>query len=287
MNSRRPPMPLALRSFALRSAPPFFAAALALLLAPAAALADEPPGCPPGEWFCDDAGEPDAPDEGYPDDSDMQPPEGAPDDEDGGAPPPSGAQGSMDVRRRAPTPIDESAWSEGSGGHLSPWGLALRVQGVMLEGGGRRGGASLGGVGVSGRYSLNPVVTFDLGLDSIVGNDYNGYDRSELSLSFSSLFFLNYHPVVRTYVLVGLNVSRASVEVGDDDQTWGYFGGQTGLGLEFSLDPHIALNIDAVGFLRGRTDSRAAREPEFTDSMGRVTNTSGGGLLRGGVTLRF
>jgi outer membrane protein with beta-barrel domain len=287
MKSRRLPMPIALRPVALRSTP-VVAAALALFVAPAAALADEPPGCPPGEWFCDDAGEPDAPDDGYPDDSDTLPPEGAPgDDDEGVAPPPNGAQGSMDVRRPAPAPIDESAWSEGSGSHLSPWGLALRVQGVMLESGGRGGGASLGGVGVSGRYTLSPVVTFDLGLDSIVGNDYNGNDRSELSLSFSSLFFLNHHPVARTYVLVGLNASSASVDVGGDDQTWGYFGGQTGLGLEFTLDPHIALSFDAIAFLRGRTDSRAAREPEFTDSLGRVTNTSGGGLLRGGVTLHF
>jgi outer membrane protein with beta-barrel domain len=293
MKSRRSPMPIALRPITVRAAPPSLVAALALLLAPTRAFADDPPGCPPGEWFCDDAGEPDAPDDGdpddgYSDDGDADaPPEDAPDDEDEGAPPPGGGWGSMDVRRAAPAPIDESAWSEGSGARLSPWALALRVQGVMLESGSRGGDASLGGAGVSGRYSINPVVALDLGLDSIVGNDYNGYDRSELSLSLSSLFYLNQHPLVRTYVLVGLNVSRASVELGGDDQTWGYFGGQTGLGLEFSLDPHIALNIDAIGFLRGRTDSRAAREPEFTDSNGRVTNTSGGGLLRGGVILHF
>jgi hypothetical protein len=134
---------------------------------------------------------------------------------------------------------------------------------------------------------VNPVVTLDLGLDSILGTDYNGYDRSELSLSFSSLFYLNYHPVLRTYVLVGLNTSRARVDIGGDDQSWGYFGGQTGLGLDIALDSRIALNVDVLAFVRGRTDSRAAREPEFTDGQGRVTNTSGGGLLRAGITLHF
>jgi hypothetical protein len=256
-------------------------AALVIMAGPARAE-DDPPGCPPGEWFCDDADgersaepESDAPRGG--DDIDN------PDAADGLEP---GRDGSIDVRRRAPAPLTGNRWSEGSGGRLSsPWSLALRVQGVLLDG--KRRDAGLGGVGVSGRYSLGPVVTFDLGVDSILGTDYDGNDRSELSLSLSSLFFLNYHPVVRAYVLVGLNTSRARVDVVGDVQTWGYFGGHTGLGLDVTLDPRIALNVDLVGFMRGRTDSRAAREPEFTDSLGRVTNTSGGGLFRGGVTLRF
>jgi hypothetical protein len=262
-------------------------AAAALLLArPASARADDPPGCPPGEWVCDDAsGEPaPAPEGAPPEDVDAVPPEDgsvwlAPDDD----------EREIDVRRPPPATVSDSGWSEGSGGRVaSPWGLSMRVQGVMLDGGRRRGDdANLGGVGVSGRYALNQVVTLDLGVDSILGTDYNGYDRSELSLSFSSLFFLNYHPVVRTYLLIGLNASRAQVEVDGDDQTWGYLGGHTGLGLDIALDPRVALNVDVLAFVRGRTDSRAARQPEFTDGLGRVTNTSGGGLLRGGVTLHF
>jgi outer membrane protein with beta-barrel domain len=260
-------------------------AVLALLSFAAPVRADEPPGCPPGEWFCDDGSEPGPPDDGDANAATAPGPERAPEGNEWIAPPPSSAQGSTEAQSPPPAPIDESAWSEGSAGHLSPWSLALRAQGVVLESGGRGGG--LGGVGASGRYILNPTVTFDLGVDTIVGSDYNGYDHSELSLSLSTLLYLNSHPIVRTYVLVGLNVSRASVEVQGEDQTWGYFGGQAGLGLEFALDPHIAVNFDVLGFVRGRTDSRAASEPEFTDEHGRVTNTSGGSLLRGGVTLRF
>jgi hypothetical protein len=263
---------------------PSFVAALLLLpfASTANAQEDAVPGCPPGEWFCDDTPPEPAPqsprgDDTYPEGSALPEPEQIP----GDAAPDDG-----DIEVFGPAPVD-STWSQGSGGKaVSPWGLALRAQGVILEG--KRGSdASLGGIGISGRYTLTPVVTFDLGLDSILGTDYSGYDRSELMLSFSSLFYLNSHPVVRTYVLVGLNASRAYLDFPGDEQTWGYFGGQAGLGLEFSLDRLIALNVDFVGFIRGRTDERAAREPEFTDAQGRVTNTSGGGLLRAGMVLRF
>ena len=189
-----------------------------------------------------------------------------------------------DVRRQAPTTTTDSGWSEGSGGRsASPWALAMRLSGVLLEGNGRRPDARLGGIGVSGRFAVNPVVTLDLGLDSILGTDYNGYDRSELSLSFSSLFYLNYHPVLRTYVLVGLNTSRARVDIDGDDQSWGYFGGQTGFGLDISLDSRIALKSSTSSLSCGGGPTRAPREsPEFTDAQGRVTNTSGGGLLPSG-----
>jgi hypothetical protein len=244
--------------------------------APARADEPEPPGCPPGEWFCDDAAAEQAPPEAFPAEPDV-PAEAAPE----GASP-----GEVETRAE-PAPPPELPWSEGSGPHgISPWGLALRVEGVLLESG-NRGDVRLGGVGISGRYTLNPVVTLDLGLDAIVGTDYSGYDRSELSLSMSSLFFLNQHPVVRTYVLAGLNTSTARVEVVGEGQTWWYLGLQGGLGLELTLGSRLALNVDILAFMRGRTDSRAAREPEFIDASGRVTNTSGGGLLRGGVSLRF
>jgi len=40
-----------------------------------------------------------------------------------------------------------------------------------------------------------------------------------------------------------------------------------------------------VGFIRGRTDDAARYDPEFVDpDTGRTTNTSGGGLFRGGIT---
>lgn len=265
-----------------------FAPAL-VVLAPGLALSQEPPpGCPPGEWFCEEVspeGEP-APVPGGP--PQEEPPEEAPDRLLPPPPPPD----RFDVRRRPPRggaadSLEEVAWSEGSGDATSAWGLALRVEGIVLES--RRGAdsASLGGVGASLRYQLNQTVTLDLGVDSIVGSDYDGRDRAELGLSLSTLLYLNQHQVVRTYVLLGLNGSAARVEVAGEDQRWGYFGAHAGLGLDFALHESVSLTFDFLGFMRGRTDSRAEREPEFADALGRVTNTSGGGLLRAGVALRF
>jgi hypothetical protein len=256
-----------------------FGAPLSLLTVPALALAEEPPGCPPDEWFCDDP-EPLAP-EAAPE-PDAVPPEGeAPED----AELPEQLEGEQSSTGELDTPAPPAEDRRWSASARSPWGFALRGEGVLLDDGGRN--ARLWGVGASVRYSLNPVITLDLGLDSIVGDDYNGYDHSEVALSLSSVLYLNPSDVVRTFVLVGLSLSSARVDLGAEDQSWGYFGGHAGLGLEFPLEARIALAVEAVGFMRGRTDSRAAREPEFTDGSGRVTNTSGGGLVRAGVVLRF
>lgn len=260
-----------------------FGVPLSLLGAPALALGGEPPGCPPGEWFCDDS-EPAVPEPGAADpdagDTDVLPPSG---DEDGEGPEPhEPAEASSAVEVDVPPAADDRRWSESV---RSPWGFALRVEGLLLENGGDD--ARLWGVGASARYTLNQVITLDLGLDTIAGTDYNGYDRSELVLSMSSLLYLNQSDIIRTFVLGGLSLSTARVDLGFEDQSWGYFGGHVGLGLEFALDARIAFTIEALGFMRGRIDSRAAREPEFTDGSGRVTNTSGGGLVRAGVVLRF
>lgn len=263
-----------------------FGVPVSLLAAPAAALGAEPPGCPPDEWFCDDA-EPAAPGPAAPGPDappyDVPAPgEDLPADDEAPEPlegPEASPPAQLDVASAA---SHDRRWSERA---RSPWGFALRTEGILLDNGGED--SRLWGVGASARYTLSPAVTLDLGLDTIVGTDYNGYDRSELALSLSALLYLNQSEVVRTFLLGGLSLSSARVDLGFDEQSWGYFGGHAGLGLELELDSRIALTIEALGFMRGRTDSRAAREPEFTDSSGRVTNTSGGGLVRLGVVLRF
>jgi hypothetical protein len=259
-----------------------FGAPLVVLGVPASALADEPPGCPPGEWFCDEVEptppepegvEPDAPEpDGVGPATEPEPA----DERDVGA-----ASAAAAVDQPSEPPAEDRGWSDSE---RSPWGVALRAQGVLLESG---SDASLWGVGASARYALNRVVTLDVGLDTIAGTDYNGYDRSELALSASSLLFLNQGDVVRTFLQVGLSLSTARVDLGYDEQSWGYLGGHAGIGLEFPLDSRIGLAVEGLGFMRGRIDSRAASEPEFTSSSGRVSNTSGGCLLRGGVVLRF
>lgn len=264
-------------------------------LTPSRAAAVEPPECPPGEWFCDDAEQPEGPPE-----SDPAPPEWASEsgsewsaDPDGEAAPPrrwsERDRPEIDVRRRPPAePVERDERPTRGRGGASPWSVNLRLEGVLLgQGRGRSHDARMGGVGASIRYAVNPVLTVDVGVDSLLGRDYNGYERSEASVSLSTLLYLNQHRLIRTYGIFGLNSSAARVDIDGDDQDWGYFGAHAGLGLDIALDRRVALNLDLLGFMRGRTDGRAAREPEFIDASGRVSNTSGGGLFRGGFTLHF
>ncbi len=233
--------------------------------------------CPPGDWFCDDEAPPElAPEPG------PEPPEDQQAEQDAGPPeppPPGMLPSQMDVRvarPREPEPESEPR-------ALSPWSVSLRLQGAAL--GSSDHDAGMFGVGASLRYAFNSHLVLDLGIDSFGGTDYNGYDRSESSLATSLFVYLNPHQVVRTYVLAGLHVSTASVDVFGDQQDWSYVGAHTGLGLDLPIHERLSLALDLVGFIRGRTDSRAAREPEFTDGLGNLTNTSGGALIRGGVVL--
>jgi hypothetical protein len=132
---------------------------------------------------------------------------------------------------------------------------------------------------------LNRFVSFDVGVDSLGGTDYNGYERSELALSTGVILFANPDDVFHTYGVLGFNLSTAGVDTRAGSQRWSYIGAQGGLGLSVPMSSSFALGFEVIGFVRGRTDDRARTAPEFTDGAGRVTNTSGGGLLRAGVTV--
>jgi hypothetical protein len=71
---------------------------------------------------------------------------------------------------------------------------------------------------------------------------------------------------------------------------YSYFGGQAGVGLEFRIAKHFALNTDIRGFVRGRVDS-GAQGPnanyEFTSPDGQRTNSSGGAIVNAGMTFYF
>jgi hypothetical protein len=157
----------------------------------------------------------------------------------------------------------------------------------------------MGGMGVSFRFRPVPAFAIDVGLDVLGGRDYNGFTRTELPLSLSGLLYVNPRSRVQFYLIGGLDWSYAEARSSrpspllsrdfddfdgyDHHAEYTYFGGHGGLGLEFRLSRHVALNLDAMGFVRSRTDDGAA--PEFFDPRtGRTTNTSGGGLARFGVT---
>lgn len=192
----------------------------------------------------------------------------------------------------APPPPPKHRWR-------SEWGINLRLEGISL---GRRNGAAedagMGGLGLSLRYRPVPAFALDFGVDVVGGIDYNGDKRSEIPVSLSAMLFVNPRSRVQFYFMGGLHASHAQVErtsilLDADGQDTGmtaineveydYFGGQGGIGLEFRLSRRVALNIDALGFIRNRTDDNPV--PEFTDpDTGRTTNTSGGGMFRGGIS---
>jgi len=180
------------------------------------------------------------------------------------------------------------------------WGLGLRVEGATL-GKGAAEGSGMGGVGLSLRYRPVPAFAFDMGVDVLGGIDYNGFDRTETPVSLSGVLFVNPKSRVQFYLLGGANYSHAKVKskepspllsrTGDRTEdgftqfgaSYSYLGGQGGAGLEFRLGRHMGINVDALGFVRHRTDD--GPNPEFRDpKTGQDTKTSGGGLFRGGLS---
>jgi hypothetical protein len=273
--------------------------------------------CPPGAWFCDDA-ESAGEDSG----SDEASPDGGHEGDEGGAAEPRAGRSPRGSRQRAPSVIVVSPGDEPppkvvvlqKGTEAPPppvtrphrrffreAGINLRLEGVLMgnDDRTRARNSGMGGVGVSFRYRPVPHFAFDVGLDFLGGRDWNGFRRSETALLLSGIIFVNPYSPVQFYLLGGFGFSGADVNYRgtqalpgggmmtiDEQRGYSYFGAHFGPGLEFRVGRRVALNLDVIGFVRGRTDRHAASEPEFVDPNDptRTTNTSGGGLLRGGIT---
>lgn len=178
----------------------------------------------------------------------------------------------------------------------SEFGINLRVEGAALgKPAGAQYSAGMGGVGLSLRYRPTPHFAFDLGADVLAGTDYNGFQRTEVPISLSGMLYVNPRSRVQFYLLGGANFSRAEVRSDNQSQllhpvdgnqygaTYTYFGGQGGGGFEFRFSRRVAVNIDALGFVRKRIGDVST--PEFVDPQtGNTSNVSGGALFRGGLT---
>lgn len=167
------------------------------------------------------------------------------------------------------------------------WGINAHLQGAALGDRQERSQeAKMGGLGFALRARPWGHFAFDFGIDFLSGIDFQGNRREEVPFSISSLFFVNPRSKVQVYFLGGLNWSSARVHLPEGPVAqYGYFGAQGGAGLEFRFSRRMAMNLDALGFIRGRTDQAARTNPEFVDpATGRATNTSGGGLFRLGLT---
>jgi opacity protein-like surface antigen len=301
-------------------------AAMALVLAGPGVAAAQPlpnesqPPCPPGSWFCAEppqqrptpAGQSVTPLQQLPD-----PDEGPPSP----PPPPPGRRPPVTYQPAPrqppvivyppppppappflshpefPPPYDYAPRPRPQISPSREWGLNVHLMGAMI-GHGTLGDAGLGGAGLGLRYKPSRYFGVETDLDFLGGRGYAGDTRNETALGFNALLFLNPRSRAQFYLLAGFGWSWAhsvcDTTIGADcpggqsvDANYSYFGGQAGFGLELRLSRVLALDADFRGFVRGRTDAQAQLTPEFTDSSGRTTNTSGGALLTGGITLYF
>lgn len=152
--------------------------------------------------------------------------------------------------------------------------------------------------GTTGAFRFRPVphLAVDLGLGLYGGTDYNGLDRVEVPLTADMLLFVNPENALQLYFLGGLGLSFAHAEGHNrhtgrlESRDYGYVGGQAGIGLEWRIGRHFALNGDVRAFLRQRVDDDD--QPEFIEyeagrPTGRTTDTSAGGLATIGATFYF
>jgi opacity protein-like surface antigen len=243
---------------------------------------NEKKDCPPGSWFCGETQPPSA------SGKDLQP---LPAETKPAAPPPP----VVVYQPPPPTVIVQAREAPPAYYYVArtppvrrEWGLNLHLGGLMV-GGGRDNNAGMGLVGLGLRFRPIPQAALEGNLDFAAGTDYNGYRRAETALTLNGLVFLNPKSRTQVYLLGGFGWSGAKAvddRQGYDRRTfeYGYLGVQGGAGLEFRLSRAVALNVDLRGFVRGRADADRRSNPEFVDSAGRSTNTSGGGLVQGGLT---
>ncbi len=175
------------------------------------------------------------------------------------------------------------------------WGFKLHLEGALLDNHSEHvENTAMGGLGFGFRYRPLPPLAFEAGVDLLKGTDHRGYYRSEAALLLNVLLFFNPHDVAQIYALAGLGFSGANVTIEPRrtqasarryDEHYSYFGGQLGLGLEVRVSRRIAVAGDLIGFIRGRSDEHWREIPEYIDfDTARTSGTSGGGLLRVGVT---
>ena len=271
--------------------------AAVLLTLPAVASAQTSPAnsgdCPNGAWFCADEAPaaPNADDSAAADEGDDEATT-APVEKKAPPPPPTVVV-QRPVPRYEPPPLGRRHHR-----YPSEWGFNMHLLGALMgDRSDKSNDSGMGGVGFALRARPTGYFALDFGLDVVGGRDYHGRRRTEVPLTVNALVFVNPRDRAQFYMLGGLGWSSARVEVpyevrganysesGSTIDRYGYFGVQLGAGFEFRVAKKTALNVDLIGFVRGRTDQAAAYNPEFTDpATGRRTNTSGGGLLRGGLT---
>lgn len=257
-------------------------AVVSVLAVPASARADEPKkGCEPGSWFCGET-QNDSSKDLQPLPAEAKPADKTPPPVIVYQPPPP----SVIVQPRDAPPA--YFYVPKKAPRKNEWGVNLHLGGAMM-GKGRDANAGMAVAGFGVRFRPTPYAALEGDLDFAGGRDYNGYRRGETALTVNGLIFLNPKNVTQVYLLGGFGWSGAHAvddREGYDktEYSYGYFGVQTGVGLEFRLSRVVALNVDLRGLIRGRVDDDRHTNPEFVSDNGKATNISGAGLLQGGLT---
>lgn len=174
-------------------------------------------------------------------------------------------------------------------GRNRAFGLGGFAAGLAFGRSGHRDDTSgMGGAGVTMRFRHHPYLATELSLSAMFGRDYNYDSRAEVPLSINEIVYFNPMHRFQLYALIGVGGSWAGVQYDDanarargrDSATYGYFGGQVGLGAEWQLSPHFSIYGDARAFLRTRIDREVDSNPEFTrtgsDGRTETTNVSTG-----------
>lgn len=248
--------------------------------------------CPPGSWFCGDQ---------------QQQPQQAPPAAPAAEPAPAPAAATPAAAGNPPPPViiyqappkseppPPYVYTPAEAPIKRTWALGANLQVPLFFGSGNNSG--MGGVG--GLLRIRPrggVFALQGEVGSYFGKDYNGDNRAEFATAGNIMLFAMPKKKTSLYFLGGLGFAAAHVNRGytptygggynyrPSSSDFGYFGAQTGIGLEVGLGTRVALDFELRGFLRQRIDS--APEPEFVRGN-QVTNASAGGLLSMGLTFYF
>ncbi|MFO0708816.1 MAG: hypothetical protein U0353_03205 [Sandaracinus sp.] len=166
-------------------------------------------------------------------------------------------------------------------------GLHLQIGGLFSD---RIG---MGGGGAAFRIRPIEFLAIDIGAGLYGGQDYQGAGRWEMPIVADILVFFNPGDRFQVYALVGGGMSfgqQGSYTRYDRDfipsRDLAYLGGEAGLGLEWRIGRHFALNLDVRAFLREQVGG-GTEFTEIQDGVTRSTNTSAGVYGNLGMTFYF
>jgi len=167
-------------------------------------------------------------------------------------------------------------------------GLHLQIGGLFSD------RVAMGGGMAAFRIRPIEFLAIDLGIGIYGGQDYQGADRWEVPVVADILVFFNPGDRFQVYGLVGGGVSigqqgnYSGGPRGDffASRDLAYVGGEAGLGLEWRIGRHFALNLDVRAFLREQVGG-GIEFTEIQDGITRTTNTSTGVVGNLGMTFYF